>query len=58
MTITISNTIINLTNPQPTKPTTTKNKKIDNYKNYIIQKSINKYTKTIINYFPFNLIKF
>lgn len=54
----MSNTVISLTNPQPTKPTTTKDEEIDNYGNCIVQKSVSKCARTVIDYFPFNLIEF
>ncbi|XP_052722001.1 E3 ubiquitin-protein ligase UBR4-like isoform X2 [Crassostrea angulata] len=40
VTVAMSNTVISLTNPQPTKPTTTKDEEIDNYGNCIVQKSL------------------
>lgn len=58
VTVAMSNTVISLTNPQPTKPTTTKDEEIDNYGNCIVQKSVSKCARTVIDYFPFNLIEF
>lgn len=40
VTVAMSNTVISLTNPQPTKPSTTKDEEIDNYGNCIVQKSV------------------
>lgn len=58
VTVAMSNTVISLTNPQPTKPTTTKDEEIDNYGNCIVQKSVSKCARTVFDYLFFNLIEF
>lgn len=60
VTVAMSNTVISLTNPQPTKPTTTKDEEIDNYGNCIVQKSVSKCARTVFDFLfkIFNLIEF
>ena len=48
VTVAMSNTVISLTNPQPTKPSTTKDEEIDNYGNCIVQKSVSLWSICII----------